>query len=250
MPKSDPTKSETPRNARGDAVRTRLLDVAERLFAEKGIDVVSLNSIAREANQLNASVMQYHFGTKMQVIEAILERRMEELNRRRSELIANVDVNDPANALHQIAEAMVLPFAEHLFTEGGSTYLRFVAQVTFNADQSVFEMMRGKHDSAVRRIAELVQQVCIDLQPEVVRHRLAVVTNLVLFTIGEREKLRMAGRRTGVARLASAEFIVDLVEMIVGALMAPAAPPERLARLARLPAAVRRGASQPAGELV
>lgn len=236
MPRTD-----APRNARGDAVRGRLLDVAEQLFAEKGIDAVSLNSIARESSQLNASVMQYHFGTKMQLIEAILERRMEELNRRRSELIANVDVNDRANALHQIAEAMVLPFAEHLFTEGGSTYLRFVAQVTFNADKSVFEMMRGKHDSAVRRIAELVQQVCRDLQPDVVKHRLAVVTNLVLFTIGEREKLRMAGRRSGVARLGAAEFIVDLIEMIVGALNAPAPSGSR---------APRRGVAPALGELI
>lgn len=240
-------KAEASRNSRGDLVRGQLLDVAERLFAEKGIDAVSLNSIARHASQLNASVMQYHFGSKTKLIEAILERRMEELNKRRSELIANVNVNDRANALHQIAEAMVLPFAEHLFTEGGSSYLRFVAQVTFNADKSVFEMMRGKHDSAVRRISELVQQVYGDLDPEVVKHRLAVVTNLVLFTIGEREKLRMAGRRTGVARLGAAEFIVDLIEMIVGALMAPAASETRMMR--RVPSA-RRATSQDAGELV
>jgi AcrR family transcriptional regulator len=210
------------RNARGDAVRTHLLDTAERLFAEKGIDAVSLNSIARQARQLNASVMQYYFGSKTGLIEAILERRMAELNRRRADLIATVAPDDPALALRRIAEAMVLPFAEHLFVEGGSSYLRFVAQVTFNADRSVFEMMRGRHDSAVRRIAELARQILRDQSPDRVRHRLAVVTNLVLFTIGEREKLRMAGRRTGVARLATDEFIEELIVMIVGALSAGA----------------------------
>ncbi len=88
-------------------------------------------------------------------------------------------------------------------------------------------MMRGKHDSAARRIAELVQQLYSDLPPELVRHRLAVVTNLVLFTIGEREKLRMSGKRTGVARLGTREFIEDLIEMIVGALSARAPVGER-----------------------
>ena len=227
------------RNVRGEAVRSRLLDVAERLFAEKGIAAVSLNKIAHHANQLNSSVMQYHFGSKTRLIEAILERRMEELNRRRSELISTVDVkSDRATALRQIAEAMVLPFAEHLFVEGGSSYLRFVAHVTFSADQSVFEMMRGRHDSAARKIGELVRYISSDLSPDLVRHRLAVVTNLVLFTIGEREKLRMLGKRTGVAKLATTEFIEDLVEMIVSALSArasstgrgttpPAAPPRK-----------------------
>lgn len=216
------------RNSRGDAVRTKLLDVAEEMFAEKGIDAVSLSSIARHANQLNASVMQYYFGSKTKLIEAILERRMEELNARRSELIASVDVANPSRALRQVAEAMVLPFAEHLSMERGSSYLRFVAQVTFSADQSVFEMMRGRHDSAARKIADLVLQISSDLKPELVRHRLAVVTNMVLFTIGEREKLRMAGRRTGVARLSAGEFIADLIIMIVGALKARESPADAL----------------------
>lgn len=213
--------SNASRSTRGDAARDRLLGVAERLFAEKGIDAVSLNSIARFAKQLNGSVMQYHFGSKTGLIQAILERRMEVLNNRRNELVAHIDTSDRVGALRQVAQAMVLPFAEHLCVERGSTYLRFVAQVTFNTDRSVFEMVRGKHDSAVRRIAEIVQEILSGMNAEVVRHRLAVVTNLVLFSIGEREKLRMAGKRTGVARLSTAEFIDDLVQMIVGALNAP-----------------------------
>jgi AcrR family transcriptional regulator len=211
------------RSQRGDAVRNRLLDVAEKLFAERGLDAVSLNSIARCANQLNGSVMQYHFGSKAGLIEAILERRMEELNRRRNDLIANIDPSNRLTALRQVAEAMVLPFAEQMAAEGGSAYLRFTAQVTFNTDKSVFEMARGKHDTAVRKIAALVQDILHDVRPEVVRHRLALVTTLVLFGVGEREKLRMAGRHGGVARLHTDEFIRDLIQMIVGALNAPIA---------------------------
>ena len=211
------------RGQRGDAARNRLLDAAEKLFAERGIDAVSLNSIARFANQLNGSVMQYHFGSKTGLIEAILERRMGELNRRRNELIANIDISDRMHALRQVAEAMVLPFAEHLFIEGGSTYLRFTAQVNFNTDKSVFEMARGKNDSAVRKISTLVQEILSDMDSDLVRHRLALVTNLVLFGVGEREKLRMAGKHSGVARLQTNEFINDLIQMIVGALSAPQA---------------------------
>ena len=114
------TTSSPARNARGDAVRNHLLDVAERLFAERGIDAVSLNSIAREANQLNASVMRYHFESKTGLIEAILSRRMEAINARRSELISNIDTRKPNAALRQIAEAMVLPFAEHLFVKAAA----------------------------------------------------------------------------------------------------------------------------------
>ena len=82
-------------------------------------------------------------------------------------------------------------------------------------------MVRGKHDSAVRKIAEFAEETWSNMKPELVRHRLAVATNLVLFTIGEREKLRMAGRRSRVARLGTEDFIQDLIQMLIGALSAP-----------------------------
>lgn len=207
---------------RGDAVRDRLLDVAERLFAEGGIDGVSLSSVGRLANQRNGSVIQYHFGSKERLIEAILERRMKALNARRVELLAEVDLADRLRALRQLARAIVLPIAEHLSeSQAGSHYIRFVAQVTFNTQKSVFEIARGTHDSGVREIAELAQKILSRLPHDVLRHRLALVTTLVLFGFGEREKLRLAGKRTGVARLHTTHFVDDLVQMIVAALDAP-----------------------------
>lgn len=209
---------------RGEAVRDRLLDAAERLFAEGGIDAVSMSAVGRLANQRNGSVIQYHFGSKERLIAAILERRMEALNARRLELLAVVDVRDRRRALAQIARAIVLPIAEHLSaSDSGSHYIRFVAQVTFNAQKSIFEIVRGSHDSGVREIAELAKSILPELPPEVLRHRLALVTTLVLFGFGEREKLRMVGKRSGVARLHTMPFVDDLVQMIVAALDAPQA---------------------------
>ena len=49
-----------PRNA--DETRTQLMRAAERLFAERGIEVVSLREINRAAAQRNATALQYHFG--------------------------------------------------------------------------------------------------------------------------------------------------------------------------------------------
>src|SRR5436309_1601566 len=41
-----------------------ILSVAERLFAEHGVDQVSLAQINREAGQRNRSAINYHFGSK------------------------------------------------------------------------------------------------------------------------------------------------------------------------------------------
>ena len=55
--------------------RERLLDVAEQLFARRGLDAVSVRDITREAGA-NLGAITYHFGTMRKLIVAVFERRM------------------------------------------------------------------------------------------------------------------------------------------------------------------------------
>ena len=64
----------TASNARG--AREILLDTAERLLAEHGIDGVSMRQIAAAAGQGNNSVIQYHFGDKAGLLREIILRRV------------------------------------------------------------------------------------------------------------------------------------------------------------------------------
>ena len=61
---------------RGDVARGALLDAAERLFAERGIEAVSLRDVCTAAGQRNHSAAQYHFGDRRGVVAAVFERRM------------------------------------------------------------------------------------------------------------------------------------------------------------------------------
>lgn len=220
---------------RSIAVREHLLDVAERLFAEHGIASVSLNQIARAANQRNTVVIQYHFGSREAMLHAIAERRMEEVNERRIELLKHVSGTDRVADLTSVAEAMVLPFVEHLSREGGSNYVRFVAQLYSDPRLEFFKIIKGKHDSGMREAGRRVREILSSLPPEVVKHRLAVITGMIFTSLADREKLRAAGMHVGVARLHTEHFVGDLIAMIVGALNAPYAK-RAGARDDRLPA--------------
>lgn len=57
-----------------------LLDVAERLFAERGIASVSLRQIVLEGGQGNLSAAHYHFGSRDALIRALVERRLRTLD--------------------------------------------------------------------------------------------------------------------------------------------------------------------------
>jgi AcrR family transcriptional regulator len=62
--------------------RTRILDTAESLFAEQGFEATSLRQVTREA-EVNLAAVHYHFGSKLDLLRAVLERRVVDVNRER-----------------------------------------------------------------------------------------------------------------------------------------------------------------------
>ena len=57
-----------------------LIETAERLFAERGVNAVSLREIGAEAGQRNTGAVRYHFGTKEALVNAVFEHRMTPIN--------------------------------------------------------------------------------------------------------------------------------------------------------------------------
>ncbi len=59
--------------------RDAILDAAERLFAERGFDGVSMREIAAEAGLRNQASLYHHFRDKRALYEAVLERGVDEI---------------------------------------------------------------------------------------------------------------------------------------------------------------------------
>ena len=85
--------------------KTKILDAAEKLFGSKGFDATSLRDITAEA-EVNLAAVNYHFQTKESLIDAVIARRLEPVNRRRLEMLAAAG---PNATVEQLVEAFVLP---------------------------------------------------------------------------------------------------------------------------------------------
>jgi len=66
--------------------KTRILDAAEQLFAERGFDAASLRAITGKAG-VNLAAVNYHFQSKEVLIREVLARRMAPLTRQRLALL-------------------------------------------------------------------------------------------------------------------------------------------------------------------
>ncbi|OLT12314.1 hypothetical protein BJF79_22665 [Actinomadura sp. CNU-125] len=110
--------------------RAKLIDVAERLFAEFGVESVSLRTVGIEAGQRNNSAAQYHFGSKDGLIAAIIEARSADVDARRAELVDALRAGPAAPTVPQLIDLLILPLAETITASSERTwYLRFLANV-------------------------------------------------------------------------------------------------------------------------
>src|ERR1700712_3974875 len=103
---AEPASEPTP-NA-GRSTKEALILTGERLFAVHGFDGVSLRRIGTEAGMGMNTVVQYHFGSKDKLVQAILANRIDFLGKRRALLEERAD---PDN-LREVVEAHLLPVIE------------------------------------------------------------------------------------------------------------------------------------------
>ncbi|MEH6552342.1 MAG: helix-turn-helix domain-containing protein [Pseudomonadales bacterium] len=116
-----------PQSSRGDITRKKIIDTAERLMAEKGVDAVSMNEIVKASGQNNASALNYHFGNKTGLLQAVFDKHTPAIEERRQKLINELSAEP---SLLNIVEALVLPLMEELdVDDGGKNYLKIIASL-------------------------------------------------------------------------------------------------------------------------
>jgi AcrR family transcriptional regulator len=112
-----------------DGTRDKLIRAAERLFAEHGIAGVPLRDINRAAGQSNRSAVQYYFGDRDGLVQAILARHRADDEVRRHALLDEYEQDANWGDLRGLVAAFVLPLVDKLDDDdGGREYLRIKAE--------------------------------------------------------------------------------------------------------------------------
>jgi len=106
--------------------KAQVIEAAERLFGRYGLEGVSLRQIAAEAGSSNPSVVQYHFGDKRGLIQAIYVYRLAALEVRRGALLAQArqdrEMADPRTLL----EVLLGPLSKERDQDGRRSYAAFL----------------------------------------------------------------------------------------------------------------------------
>jgi AcrR family transcriptional regulator len=138
--------------------KTKILNAAEKLFGMNGFDGTSLRDITAEA-QVNLAAVNYHFQSKESLIDALIERRIEPINRSRFEML---DAAGPTPSVEKIVEAFLLPL---LMVEVKAA-APMLGRVLSNPDQFVERVYKKHLFPVVERFLEAISQALPNLPAE------------------------------------------------------------------------------------
>ena len=120
-----------PANDRGDAAsstKQRLLDAAEGLIAERGIDAVSVRAVTQAAG-VSVSAANYHFGSKEALVRETLFRVLAPMNDRRLAALNALESDGGKPRVEELIDAFLRPAFELESSQAPGTYRRFAAQL-------------------------------------------------------------------------------------------------------------------------
>ncbi|MER7702666.1 TetR family transcriptional regulator [Kitasatospora sp. NPDC097605] len=203
------------RTSAGQGTRERLLRAAEELFATRGVEASMTKDIVRLAGQSNPSAVQYHFGSREGLLEAIMAARQERTERALAPHLPALAEAD----LSGLLGALVAAEATELRTEQGRHCLRISAQTSRNSGVRTRTPHPTLAGGGYWRLIELTEER-ISALPEPIRlERLDLVLTLIGAALADRAHQYLDGS----APLTDEEtFLADLVAMSAAMLAAPA----------------------------
>jgi AcrR family transcriptional regulator len=198
-----------------ETTKARLIGAAERLFAERGIDAVSLREINRASGARNAIAVQYHFEDRAGVVRAILGKHTPDVEARRHAMLDQYEA-EGVDDVRLLAAALVRPLAAKLSdTDGGPEYLQI------HADLLNRPLAQGEGPVREDRTTDSIQRWRMLLEPLIEKdaarlHRRLTAIQFAAVELGRRAR---SGPHTDERLFTS--YVIDVVAAILEAPVSP-----------------------------
>jgi AcrR family transcriptional regulator len=135
--------------------RSHILDVAEELFSEEGCDRVSIRDITKLA-RVNLAAINYHFGSKEDLIAAVFERRVVPVNEARIAALDAVErsAKKKSPKLEDILEAFIRPTIQCSFAtaKGEKAFSKLFGRCLSEASPEIESLLKRQFEPLVERL--------------------------------------------------------------------------------------------------
>jgi AcrR family transcriptional regulator len=210
------------------ATRQRILDTAERLFAQQGLEAASLRTITAQA-RVNLAAVHYHFGSKEALIHAVFARVIGPVNDSRVRRLDELEAAATPPSIEDLLEAFLAPaFGLYEERDGRHNIARQLLGRLYT-DPGEARVVLAQFGEVIRRFRAAFRRALPELAPVDLLWRLHFMTGAMAHTLAGSGHLQaLAGEEADLG--GTDEVLRRLIAFIAAGLRAPRHSPAAAAR--------------------
>lgn len=199
--------------------KDRILNAAEILFAQQGFSGTSLREVTSQAD-VNIAAVNYHFGSKENLINEVFRRRMDEMSAARIALLKKA-VAEQAGDIAPILRAFVIPaLAVSQDRGGGVAFIRVIARAYAEKNDGLRAFLSSRYGHVLREFAKALGACLPGLSKEQLYWRLDFVSGALTYAMADFGAIK---RPAGVSEAEHRQRATDeLIAFAEAGLRAPA----------------------------
>jgi AcrR family transcriptional regulator len=211
--------------ARGGTVtKDRLLDAAEALFMEHGFEATSLRAITTAAG-VNLAGVNYHFGSKEELFQSVLTRRLDPMNQERVDLLTELEARAaPAPVpCERILSAMFIP-ALRLARDperGGANFLRLLGRAYADPAPFIRHFLSDQYAVMIARFKAAFGRALPELPKRELSWRLHFIMGALSYTLAGSDVLKLIEELTPDESVNDEALLQRLAPFLLAGLTAP-----------------------------
>jgi AcrR family transcriptional regulator len=205
--------------------KTRILDAAELLFMEHGFEATSLRSLTSTAG-VNLAAVNYHFGTKEELFQAVLTRRLDPMNQERIDLLQKLERDTAGRpmSVEKILSSMLIPALRLARDEkrGGKNFLRLLGRAYADPAPFIRQFLSQQYVEMIGRYKEAFLKALPHLSRQELTWRLHFVMGALSYTLAGTDTLKLFAQMAASDKDNDELLLQRLAPFLVAGLKAPA----------------------------
>ncbi|HJS78693.1 MAG TPA: TetR family transcriptional regulator [Burkholderiales bacterium] len=172
--------------------RTRILDAAEELFMQHGFEGTSMRQLTSRAG-VNLAAVNYHFGSKDALIEAVLRRRLDPMNAARIAALEELENEGRASAPEAIIRAFVGPSLRMIedARSGGRNFIRLLGRTYTDPAKGIRALIGQMYAPAMERYKRALQRALPQMPADELVWRMHFMFGTLAYTLAATDTVQL-----------------------------------------------------------
>ncbi|NYT86958.1 TetR/AcrR family transcriptional regulator [Pollutimonas harenae] len=204
--------------------RARIIDAAIELFGAKGVDRTSLRELTAQAS-VNVALVNYHFGSKEGLAEAVFETLASQINTERALALETLLQQEGAASvrLDEIVKIFMRPYFDPASRRSGALLAQMILRHRLAPTPGTNRIIQEHFDPMASCFIDAMAQACPSVDRKEFYWRYAFMVSSIVLTITDSSSVnRLARLSNGQADATDmARMAASLCRFLVGALQAP-----------------------------